>query len=110
MAVSVRDGFVEVFGEDMAKAVETAAYQHAEPREPKGAGSDPFKWALCIAIGFECVSQPKFMAAHKINPEAGPAIKQWVVEHGELGSHDGDLDYLALVAGVYQDWMVAQSG
>lgn len=104
---SVREGFVQLFGEDLAAAIDRAANEHGDSWSSgnKGRGSDEFKWALCQCIGFDCIVKPQYMIHHEINPEAGPAIKQWIREHGELDTHDGDVDILALMTGAYLEYM-----
>lgn len=99
---SVRSSFVAKFGKDAAEKIEAAANEHDNGVNSRSKGSDPFKWALCIAIGYECVS--KYADYHKIklDPEA---FKAWVVKHGDLGSHDGDVDYLSALVGVYDEFM-----
>jgi len=98
----IRDSFVETFGENNAKAVENAAHQHANGKNNAKMGSDPFKWALLICIGYECVD--KYREHHGISAKATD-IKKWVKKHADLGSHDGDCDYLALMAGTYDSWI-----
>lgn len=99
----VRDAFVAVFGEDNAFAIENAAKEHQNGIHDRP-GSDPFKWALCICIGYECFTKDSYRDYHGITAPV-PALKQWIKEHGELNTHDGDTDYLALFAGAYQEYM-----
>lgn len=97
--MTVREPFVAEFGESVAKAIETAAAEH-DRGENKG--SDPFKWAIAITIGWECLS--KYRECHRIDAPSD-RLAQWVRDHGDLGSYDGDIDYLALFAGIYNDFL-----
>jgi len=97
--MSVRDSFVAEFGEDQAVAIERAAAEH-DNGVHSVRGSDPFKWAVCICIGYECVSRPEFAEYHSITvPQE--RFKEWCLNHGELRSHDGDVDFLSLLSGAY---------
>ncbi len=109
MSESVRDSFVETFGEETADKLYAAAVYHGNGINDHNKGSDSFKWALAITIGYECFTRPEFAAWHKINPEAGPAIKQWIKDEGHLESHDGDFDYLSLLDGHYTEYMKESS-
>ena len=64
-AVSVRESYVEHFGEEQAQALERAAEYHKNGIHNKK-GSDPFKWAIVIALGYECVSREGFRGWHGI--------------------------------------------
>ena len=101
MTDSIRAAFVARFGEDDAARIEAAADKHKNGIHDNP-GSDPFKWALCIAIGHECMT--RFVGYHKI--VADPDVLQaWVYESADLASHDGDVDYLALLSGAYEGWI-----
>lgn len=99
--MSVRVAFVEAFGEANAAAVENAARGHMNGIHDNQ-GSDPFRWAIAICIGNECLG--RYAEDHGITatPEE---LRAWVLEHGDLASHDGDVDYLALLAGAYDGWV-----
>jgi hypothetical protein len=100
---SVRTSFVKAFGENEAKAIEAAARFHANGINDGKLGSDPFKWALTIIIGYQCAEIASYRAHHKITAPWNK-IKTWIKKHGELKSHDGDMDYLALMAGTYNEY------
>jgi hypothetical protein len=106
--VSIRAAFVERFGEEEALRLERAAHAHAQPRPPKGIGSDPFKWVLLITIAYECFTRESFRAHHGIVASVAD-LKEWIKSHGGLDTHDGDVDYLALVAGAYNEYMPAEA-
>jgi hypothetical protein len=99
--MTIRDAFAAEFGKDTAAAIEAAAASHKNGVHDNP-GSDPFKWALSICIGHECMSKYRDDHGVTADPEA---IRLWVVEHGDLASHDGDVDYLALLCGVYDPWL-----
>jgi hypothetical protein len=103
--MSVRAKFVELFGEDQCAAVEMAARGHANEVNSGNKGSDPFKWALTIVLGYQCCEVDRYREDHGITLN-WDAFRATIKEHGELNSHDGDVDYLALMAGVYEPYIV----
>ena len=108
--MSVREHFVATFGESAAAAIEKAGFGHRDKRDDslkdRGLGSDPFKCALVFVIGYGCVS--RFAEDHGISIEPA-AFKSWVREHGELASHDGDMDYISVFTGAYNDYVNQES-
>jgi hypothetical protein len=101
MATATRTAYVEAFGEAQAAALEAAAAMHKNGIHDEQ-GSDPFRWAVAIAIGYECVE--KYADSHDITVTQDQFLV-WVREHGDLEHHDGDSDVLALFTGVYQKYM-----
>lgn len=105
---TARETFVARFGEDQAEAVEAAAREHfdsawSEAHRGDNFGSDEFRYWFLLAIGYECVT--RFRGDHGITADVD-AMKEWARGEGQLGHHDGDPpDYLALMVGVYQDWI-----
>lgn len=99
--MSPRESFVELFGEQQASAIEAAAEGHKNGVHDKK-GSDPFKWACLIAIGYQCVE--KFGQSHGITVPFDE-FKAWAIEHGEFASHDGDFDYISAFCGHYNEYM-----
>lgn len=99
---SIRGPFVDRFGEDNAAAIEAAAQMHRKGYDTRGLGSDPFKWALLIAIGFQCIDQ--YTDYHHITTDPDE-LKTWVYENADLASHDGDCDMLSLIGGGYDGWV-----
>jgi hypothetical protein len=105
-----RDAFVEKFSESDALAIEAAAESHKNGVHDKP-GSDPFRWAVLIALGYECMSKDRYRDHHGI---AAPwaDIEAWLKEPTRrewLAAHDGDSDYLALMVGVYTPYMPEQA-
>lgn len=98
----IRGKFVERFGEDDAKAIEAAAEQHSNGSNSERKGSDAFRWALLIAIGWECIS--RFRGDHGIKLDT-EELREWCKDHADFGSHNGDCDYLSLMSGEYENWM-----
>jgi hypothetical protein len=103
-AVSIRDAFVARFGEDEAIRIEGAAEGHANGINNERVGSDPFKWALLICIGYECMSKDSYREHHGIEAPWAD-LKAWIIEHADLASHDGDCDYLCMWAGGYDEFV-----
>jgi hypothetical protein len=103
MSKTIRIAFVKEFGEDTAKAIEAAANEHENGLHPDQ-GKDPFKWALLLAISYQCFELPDYRKHHKIKP-AYSRIKKWIKTNGRLDTYDGDVDYLAVVTGAYDYYM-----
>ena len=94
--------FAAVFGEDDAYAVMGAAEKHKNGIHDNP-GSDYFRWALCICIGYECLR--RFRDYHGINASEAD-LDEWIKAHADLGSHDGDIDYLAAaLVGAYDPYL-----
>lgn len=106
--MSIRDSFVEAFGEDQAAAVEAAAEFHKNGVHDRP-GSDYFRWAIVIAIGYECMSADDYREHHGISAP-WPDLHDWIRDHANLREHDGDSDYLALFAGAYNEFMGITEG
>lgn len=98
--MSVRDEFVKRFDERCATRIEQAAEGHKNGVHDKK-GSDPFKWALAICIGYQCLG--KYAKYHEIYYEE-QELKDWIRENAGLAEHDGDVDYLGVFAGAYDGW------
>jgi len=112
-----RRSFVARFGEADAKAIEDAAqahYAHGEalgfdfglpgPHSTDDFGSSPFRYWFLLAIGHQCVS--RFRDYHGIAATEAD-LRAWALAEGELAEHDGAVpDYIALVAGLYEGWLV----
>jgi hypothetical protein len=104
VGVSIRESFVERFGADQAVAVFRAAEEHGNGINNGNLGTDPFKWAITICLGYECMSKEGYREHHGITA-SWDEIDQWIKDEADLASHDGDMDYLALFAGVYKDYI-----
>lgn len=102
--MNARESFVARFGEAEAATVEAAARSHlSEPHDNDNLGSDEFRYWFLLAIGHECVS--RYRNHHGITADVD-AMKEWARGEGQLGHHDGDVpDYIALLAGLYEDWI-----
>ena len=100
---SVREHFVATFSEADADRMVAAAEQHDNDVHNKR-GSDPFKWALAICIGYECFTE--YRKTHGFTATAAD-ITRWIIDHGDLASHDGDVDFLGLAAGAYNKYVPA---
>jgi hypothetical protein len=101
--MSVRESFVAQFGEENALALEAAAREHENGMHPNQ-GADPFKWTLMLVLSFQCAELPHYQEHHGISLD-WPSFQQWIKDHGELASYDGDVDVLALVCEVYTEYM-----
>ena len=100
-----REAFVNLFGEDEAKALEGAAEHHKNGVHDR-TGTDPFRWAICICIGYECFTKESYADYHGI--KHGKAIKNWLLQSEQrewMAAHDGDVDFLACFSGAYDPYM-----
>lgn len=105
---TIRQSFVDQFGEDDAQKIEAAANVHLGVDVPgvhdgDDRGTSEFRYLFLGAIGWECVS--RFREDHGIEATTED-MRKWALEHGQLGEHEGTPpDYLALLAGAYQGWL-----
>jgi hypothetical protein len=104
----IRESFVEHFGEEQAAKLEAAAVEHKNGIHDEP-GSDFFRWAIVICIGFECFTKDRYREYHGITAPVED-VKQWVREHGDIANHDGDADYLSLFCGTYNEYVERPAG
>ena len=100
--MSVRTSFEERFGAEQADKLYAAAVGHSNGVHDRP-GSDPFRWAVAIAIGYQCAEVDSYRASHGITAP-WPEVQQWIKDEADLAHHDGDVDYLSLFAGVYDNY------
>lgn len=105
---TIRTAFAERFGEDQTSALEAAANEHSNGVNSEHKGTDPFKWALLIAIGYQCMEVEGYREHHGITAPWDD-LKAWIIEHADLASHDGDCDYLAMFCGAYDEFVGRES-
>lgn len=100
--MTLREQFVADFGEADACRIEEAAQSHrcgSPIFVEKGVGSDGFRWALLICVGSECLT--RFREYHKIEV-LWEQLEPWLTVRAEyFAAHDGDFDYVSMIAGVY---------
>lgn len=88
----LRTRFVARFGEDLAETIERVAEHHTKVLPaPLERGSDPFRFALVWAIGFECLSRPEFRLEHGITAPWADLVG-WIHDEADLASFDGTMD------------------
>lgn len=102
--MSTRESFVEHFGEEQAQAIEKACYSHNTDHLDHNPGSDSFRYAIAICIGFQCMEVDGYREHHGITAP-WVDLHQWIIDHGELRHHDGGIDWLALAAGTYNEYV-----
>lgn len=102
--MSIRELFAKEFGEREADRIEASAEGHANGTNSENRGDDPFKWALLICIGFECMSKDKYREHHGIKTPWNE-LRQWIIDHADLASHNGDCDYLCALSGGYDEFV-----
>lgn len=122
--MTIRDSFVEAFGEDNAVRVEEAALLHLndfkvsmgkvqnllsgppvpDVHDNDNWGSDPFRYLFMLCIGRDCF---RIGGDHPFTMSDGD-VRMWSRAHADLLEFDGDPpDYLALMVGQYYgyiDW------
>ncbi|RMD64634.1 hypothetical protein D6833_04180 [Candidatus Parcubacteria bacterium] len=118
--------FADRFGVDQANAIFDAALMHAAPDHPRDVlenfvdlavmaaggqprlsahidfGSDAFRWAIIIVIGYQCVE--RYADDHGITI-SWRDFREWVRANAHIEDHDGDWDELARLSGAYDDFM-----
>lgn len=103
--MTTRESYAATFGKTQADRLQEAGESHRERLiEGDKRGSDPFRDAIVIAIGHECFTEPSYRKYHGITPSVR-RIKAWIRDHGELAGYDGPIDYIALAAGAYEEYM-----
>lgn len=102
--MGIRAQFVERFSEAQAAALEAAAKEHANGTNSANLGTDPFKWTILICIGYQCVEVDRFRTYHGVTIPFED-FKSWCKDSADLASHDGDFDYLGMLAGAYAPFM-----
>jgi hypothetical protein len=105
--MTIRDSFVEHFGEEDAGRIEEASIGHQNDDKVNHGndrwGKDPFKYHLLMCISHECFSE--FHEWHGIKADAA-AMKAWALEHADLHEYEGDIpDYIGMIAGAYTSWI-----
>lgn len=98
--MSIRDAFIGKFGIGQTKAIEKAANEHGDGDR----GTDPFKWTLIFAIGYECVTKEGYRKYHGITVDVLD-FENWVRENGDLDSHDGNVDAMSALCGAYDKYL-----
>lgn len=108
--MTVRNQFVERFGEENATRIEEASLTHTQDPSYQSVhkdddwGSDPFQYHLMTCVSRRCFE-------HQGGETHGftftrEEVRQWAVEEGRLHEYDGDVpDYIGLLAGAYANWI-----
>lgn len=107
--MTVRNSFVDHFGEEQASKVEESALMHlshvSEGHKHDKWGDDPFQYHLLTCIAFDCFTRDKNRKYHGITVPL-EELKAWALEYGDLYLYRGDIpDYLALMVGAYHPWI-----
>ena len=102
--MSIRDSFVEEFGEEQARCIEAAANHHNYVGMYNNKGSDPFKWAILVCISYQCMEIEEYRNNHGITVPF-EQLQNWAVTKGNLNKYDGDYDSLSMLAGIYNKWL-----
>lgn len=103
MSYNTKKSFIAQFGAEEAERIMCAAEEHMNSVHDES-GSDVFRWAICICIGYECMSHPEYRKYHGIITP-WKELKEWIKTYANLEAHDGDVDFLALLAGTYNEFV-----
>lgn len=98
-----RENFISHFSEKEAELLEAAAVSHENGINSTNKGDDPFKWVVCIILGYDCTNKNK--KSHHLEDFDDKKFKEWIKAHGNLSTHNGDVDYLAMICGIYNEYM-----
>jgi len=97
----LRDRFIARFGAALADTIERVAEHHTMVIPGVlDRGSDPFRFTLVWAIGFECLSRPEFRVEHGIMAPWAD-LSAWIGEEADLRSFDGTMDLGARGRGLF---------
>lgn len=99
--MTMREEFVVGFGEEQAVAIETAAEAHRGEVGRRNVGSDAFRNALHVCIGFECMSHGSYRAHHGITAPWDALQRFMVARRDAFIAEDGDRDLMGLAAGAF---------
>jgi hypothetical protein len=102
--MTTREKYAAAFGEEQTAAIEKAAEGHIAQGASSDRGSDAFKWALLVVIGFQCAERDGYREHHGITV---PWVEvQAFMKAADLGSFDGGMpDVLAALCGVYNEYL-----
>ena len=100
---STKDSFIAQFGAEEAERIMCAAEMHMNGIHDE-AGTDVFRWAILICIGYECMEIEHYRNYHNITTP-WQELKEWIKTYANITSHDGDVDYLAFAAGAYDEFL-----
>ena len=101
----VRASFVVQFDKIEAKLIERAAQEHKSGMGVTAhKGDSPFRWALSVVIGFDCVDVEAFRQHHGItlDPEE---FASWCRQHAQLRSFTDGGDILGMLGSHYQRYL-----
>lgn len=99
--------FIKDWGKELADKVKEAAESHRNEVNGKNIG-EYFKWALLICIGYQCLEIPEYREYHNIPNLNWNKMKKWIRDNAELGTYQGDCDYLSIFSGKYNYFMPKQ--
>lgn len=92
------EDFINRFGTDNRDAILAAANEHKNGVHDRP-GSDEFRWAILICLGYDCMSE-NYEYHHITAPFS--EIDAFLKENTDyISKHDGDVDFMALFCGVY---------
>jgi len=96
--------FITDWGRNTYKLVLKSAIEHGNGINDKKIGHE-LKHALLICIGFQCMEKPDFQKHHGFVGLDWNKMKKWIKDNAELKTYKGDLDYLSLMCGVYDEYI-----
>jgi hypothetical protein len=87
--------------------MEDAAEEHSMLGDSKNKGSDPFKWAIVMCIGWDCFKIESYRRYHGFTTDF-KYLKSWIINYADLATHDGAFDALSASIGIYQEYIVVK--
>lgn len=93
-STELRINFIKAFGEDLTVRAE----RHSNESREWQRGTNHFRWVLvyCVGSGF-FAKEPCW-----------PRLRKWIKSSGGFKLYDGVMDYDALMAGTFREFLPAQ--
>lgn len=98
--MTIRQKFIRDWGKETYDTLVSSAKDHADGENNKRVG-DFTKWAILIAIGYECMELKHYRDYHGFKKLNWLKMKKWIKDNAELTTYKGDYDYLAALTGAY---------
>lgn len=91
------------FGPEEVQKLTEAANAHKNGIHDND-GGNPFRWSLLICIGAQCFEVPSYRDYHGFTLSY-QEVKQWCADRLIFKDYVGDVDYITLFCGKYNEWV-----